>query len=374
MSAGVARPSRDGGIRAIAAGKTPLRRQVGTVPTLPHSHRAPVFAGLPGRPAEPRLPSWRASLPAWLFGLLLLGSVVAAIVHLGELQEFTRIARQFEPVWLLAALVLQSLTYLCAAAVWQVALTREGRPCSLPALVPMTLAMLFANQAFPSAGLAGSFIVVRALRRRRVPANLVMGALIVGLVTTYGAYLIAVLASLVLLRLYRAVSLPLLLVTGAFSLAAVGLPAALVWYRESLAPRLPAAIARLPAVGLLLNALGSTPESLMRDRAMLTRAIGLQLAEIVLDASTLFVVLIGIGVVRAPSAVFGAFVIASAVSRVIPVPLGLGTFEGSLVAMLHVVGVPLEAALTATLLLRGFTLWLPMLPGLWCARAELRAA
>lgn len=51
-----------------------------------------------------------------------------------------------------------------------------------------------------------------------------------------------------------------------------------------------------------------------------------------------------------------------------PVPLGLGSFEAALIAMLHLTGVSLEAALTATLMLRGFTLWLPMLPGLWCAR------
>jgi hypothetical protein len=31
-----------------------------------------------------------------------------------------------------------------------------------------------------------------------------------------------------------------------------------------------------------------------------------------------------------------------------------------------------EPALAATLLLRGFTFWLPMLPGLWLARRELR--
>ena len=35
-------------------------------------------------------------------------------------------------------------------------------------------------------------------------------------------------------------------------------------------------------------------------------------------------------------------------------------------------GIPVEAALTSTLLLRGFTLWLPMLPGLWLAKRELQ--
>jgi len=33
-----------------------------------------------------------------------------------------------------------------------------------------------------------------------------------------------------------------------------------------------------------------------------------------------------------------------------------------------------EAALAATLLLRGLTFWLPMVPGLWLARREMTAA
>lgn len=40
--------------------------------------------------------------------------------------------------------------------------------------------------------------------------------------------------------------------------------------------------------------------------------------------------------------------------------------------MLGLMGVPIEAALSATLLLRGFTVWLPMLPGMWLARWALR--
>ena len=34
-------------------------------------------------------------------------------------------------------------------------------------------------------------------------------------------------------------------------------------------------------------------------------------------------------------------------------------------------GIAVEAALAATLLLRGFTFWLPMLPGVWLARREM---
>jgi hypothetical protein len=39
--------------------------------------------------------------------------------------------------------------------------------------------------------------------------------------------------------------------------------------------------------------------------------------------------------------------------------------------MLVLLGMPLEAALSATLLLRGLTFWLPMVPGILIARREL---
>jgi uncharacterized membrane protein YbhN (UPF0104 family) len=51
--------------------------------------------------------------------------------------------------------------------------------------------------------------------------------------------------------------------------------------------------------------------------------------------------------------------------------MGLGTFEAGAIAMLTFLGVPLEAAFAATMVLRGLTFWFPMAPGLWFARREL---
>ena len=67
---------------------------------------------------------------------------------------------------------------------------------------------------------------------------------------------------------------------------------------------------------------------------------------------------------------FASFVVASVVSSLAWVPGGLGTFEGTCVALLHLHGVSVETALAATLLLRGLTFWLPMLPGFALARRE----
>ena len=82
--------------------------------------------------------------------------------------------------------------------------------------------------------------------------------------------------------------------------------------------------------------------------------------------------LLAIGVTAAPPDVFASFVLASIAATLAPVPIGLGAFEGTAVAMLRLSGIDLEAALTATLMLRGLTVWIPMLPGLWMARRELR--
>jgi uncharacterized membrane protein YbhN (UPF0104 family) len=165
---------------------------------------------------------------------------------------------------------------------------------------------------------------------------------------------------------------PVLLVAMAvFGVAAAGIPAAIAWYRRSLAARVRATISRLPGIGALLDSIATAPAGLLDNQRLLMSAAAVQFVEVALDAATLLVILAAIGVSAAPAVVFAAFALASAAARIIPVPLGLGSFEGALTGMLHVVGVPLEAALTATLLLRAFTLWLPMVPGVWFARREL---
>ena len=73
-----------------------------------------------------------------------------------------------------------------------------------------------------------------------------------------------------------------------------------------------------------------------------------------------------------PLGVFASFIFAQVAGTVFLVPGGLGTFEASSVAMLTLFKVPVEAALTATLLLRGFTYWLPMEPGYWLSHREIK--
>ena len=70
--------------------------------------------------------------------------------------------------------------------------------------------------------------------------------------------------------------------------------------------------------------------------------------------------------------VFVGFAIASMVAAIGRIPVGLGTFEAASVGMPSLLGVSVEAALAGALLLRGLTFWLPMLPGIWLTRREIR--
>jgi glycosyltransferase 2 family protein len=66
-------------------------------------------------------------------------------------------------------------------------------------------------------------------------------------------------------------------------------------------------------------------------------------------------------------------VIASLVATITIIPSGLGTFDATMLAMLHLLGVSTTHGVGAVLLFRGFTLMLPLLPGLWLARREMKA-
>jgi uncharacterized membrane protein YbhN (UPF0104 family) len=176
----------------------------------------------------------------------------------------------------------------------------------------------------------------------------------------------------VLLFLQQALQTWIVLVAGLFAVIAVGIPAGALWLRNLHRRSLPRLLLRIPGLTELIEAMAQAPRDLLRSPTLLAGNTALHGLVFVFDAATLWVMLHVVGVPTSFWVVFPAFVLASMVATVGPIPLGLGTFEATCVALLGALGAPLEAALTATLLLRGFTLWLPMLPGMWLARRALR--
>ena len=322
-------------------------------------------------PLSPPAPSRRHTIAAWILGVLALGGLIGVVLHIGELERFAELAHQARVEWLIPAVAAQGLTYVVVALAWRATLIRAGHPRSLRSLIPLGLAKLFTDQALPSGGLSGSVFVTFALERCAVPAHTAVGVLIVGLVSFNLAYALAVVSSVLLLRFHDRSEPALLAVVTAFSFFALGLPVAILclkrWARGALAQW----IGRLHLPTILFEAISKAPIGLLKSPSLMVQTFACQVALFLLDAATLWFAFQAIAVDCPFWIAFVAFVMASVAATVTPIPLGVGTFEAAAVTLLGLLGIPLEAALTAILLLRGLTFWLPMLPGLWLARRAM---
>ena len=91
-----------------------------------------------------------------------------------------------------------------------------------------------------------------------------------------------------------------------------------------------------------------------------------------LDAATIWVAARALGVTASVGGVFSSFMVSNLFRTIGIIPGGLGTFETASVMSLKSIGLPLSVGLSATLLFRGLSFWLPMIPGLICSRRLLR--
>ena len=204
--------------------------------------------------------------------------------------------------------------------------------------------------------------------RRGVSEGVAIAALLLGLIGYYGAYALMVFASLLVLW-SKGLIRPLSLAMGVTLLAiALGIPVFVLRLRRLDARSLPGWFAAVPGARSLLAAVVAAPADLLRSPWLIARAIAFEGLVFLADATTLWTMLRAVGHPTGLGTALVGFASASVVATLSPIPLGLGTFEATAVAMLGVQGVPIEPALAATLLLRGATVWLPMLPGLWLVR------
>jgi len=308
----------------------------------------------------------------WLPGTIVLAVLAFWAFRAVEWDRFMDLLRHAEPAWLLVAAVLQVGTYVCAAGVLHRGIKASDARQSLRSLIPLGLAKLFIDQVVPTGGVGGSVLVVRALQRRGVSLGVATASVVVSTLAFYLAYAAAVAAAIGILWVRKGHLHPavLLLVTF-FACYATVIPIAILWLVYGRTHQLPKWVQRVPGLDAARQDLAETPDSALRRPLLFLEAGALQLAIILLDAATLLVLIESLGRHAEFSTLFVSFVLASMAGTISLLPGGLGSFEAASVAALRSLGVPLEVSLTGTFLLRGFTLWLPMIPGVWFARHEM---
>jgi uncharacterized protein (TIRG00374 family) len=321
------------------------------------------------RAKAPRRWAWAG----WVFGLLALAALIVVGLHVGDLEQFLILLHDAQPVWLIAAFALQVVTYVVNARVWFLALRKTHTPRGMRTLVALCVSKFFTDQVFPTGGISGSILVVGQLVRTGIPAEAAMAALLVGMIGYYGAYALMAAATLLLLWLHHGISRSIIEILLLFIVVAISIPAIALRLKRLGKLTVWSWPKRIPGFATLLSAVVHAPSGLLTDRALIAEAVFFQAMVFLADAATLWVTLASIGWIAQPHVPFIAMIMACISSTLSPIPLGLGTFEAVATGSLVLLGVKFEAALTAVLLLRGFTFWLPLAPGLWLTRTLLAA-
>lgn len=313
--------------------------------------------------------NWRS----WLLAALLVAGLVAAVFHWGDVKKFAALLAQAKPVWLGLAALLQAGTYLGLSAQWWLTLRRGGTPKPLGELFQLTFAKYFADQVIPTAGVSGNVVLVDRLVRLGVPRGNAVAALLLQVIAYYGSYALGALIVLVVLWWKSRMSLVLGGAVLLFLVVACGIPAFILWLHRRGQKKLPRLLTRWSKARDFFKLIGEVPAKLIRDPKLIAWLTFLNGLVFLCDAVTMQACIQALGVPAELSAGYIAFMMASIAVILGPIPMGLGSFEAVSTAMLRLFGVPFEAAFSATLLFRGFTLWLPLIPGGLLLRKEMKA-
>lgn len=305
---------------------------------------------------------------------LLVAGIVVAVLHWGDVKRFGKLVTEAKPLWLLLAVLLQFATYIGLAAQWWLTLRRGRSPEDGSDLLRLTFAKHFADQVIPTAGMSGNVLLVDRLVSLGVPRENAVAALLLQIIAYYFSYALGALWVLVVLWWKSRMSWLLTTAVLVFLVVAAGIPWLTLWLHRRGEGHIPSWIAGWSKAKHFFELVGEAPRELVRDPNLIAWLTALNLAVFVADAGTMQACIHALGVHAPLSAGYVAFMFASIAVILGPIPMGLGSFEAVSIAMLRLFGVPFEAALSATLLFRGFTLWLPLIPGGLLLRHELKPA
>jgi uncharacterized membrane protein YbhN (UPF0104 family) len=294
---------------------------VGTPPSTsshaePHASAAPSLVSHQG-----------ARWVVWLLGIGLFGAVVAGAIQFSEERSFLQLAERAEPWWLAVAVLLQLGTYVAQGGIWRRVAQACGFVLPLRAAFELSVAKLFADQALPSGGVSSSVLVARALEQRQLPPPAVKALVLINIASYQLAYVMALLAAMALTTVRGESNLLIVITAVVFLAFSIGLSTAVLWLAGRDAQRMPALVYRLPGARTVLAFVVGADRRLVRNPHMLAETIALQGAIIVLDAATMWILILALGERASVAGVFVSFMIASLFRTMGIVPGGLGTFE-----------------------------------------------
>ncbi len=329
---------------------------------------------MPGRKRYLITASAFAGIMRWS-GPILLVVLIVTVAFSTEPRDFIMLVRQMHPAWLIVAVLLQGGTYLCHAAVWKLGLWRVKERVSLAQLSSLSLAQQFINTTLPSEGLSGAAAIARFLRTREISHHAVALALALNLLGLYFGHLLAFAFAVIIIWFnhFLDATLVYLAIVFSFVTSIILVVSGYIWIRAS-RNALPPFVKRFRTLHTFLSAVHNLPRDALFRVEMLAPAIALSAMIFILDSLTLWIVLHALGLHLSLALAFASHVVSAAAATLLPVPGGIGVFEGGVTVMLNLFGLGIAPALGAAVLFRGFTYWLPMIPGYLITQFEMNHA
>jgi P-type Mg2+ transporter len=243
-----------------------------------------------------------------------------------------------------------------------------GRRLRLPFVYKLALAKLFVDQALPSAGVSGTVVVAQVLERSELGREAVLAGIVVNTTSFFIAYTGAIAVALAICYQFGRANAVIVMSSLLFTALSTGLAAGMLALTGKEPTQRLRSLYRYRVIRNALSVVKDADPRLVHNLHLQVVASLYQLITFLLDALTLWSLIRSVGANADISYVFASFMIANLVRTISFIPGGLGTFEGAVVLMLKAGGTSVAAALSAALLFRGLTFFVPMVPGLWFSR------
>lgn len=335
----------------------------------------------------------RLKLRRLLFYLISLSVIIVIYIKFSEVKEMKKVFERSDLYWLFIAGGLQALTYYFTALNYRTVLRMKGLTVSAKELYPVSLIVLFLNQALPSAGVSGQIFFIDYLRKRGLAVLDGIGRAILEISTLYSAFGIMFIVSVILLFrggqfethpslkvfIYSFILVATLALMIFFALQRRGRGQFTGWIIRNFQHRFGDSKngnnGLLGNIKFFFNELHKNLNlrSLGTSGELFGLAIFYQLLVFGLDAATLYVLALALGFnLTWPTAII-AFSLTQFASMISFMPGALGIFEGGMTLVLITFGIKGGQALSVTLLLRALIFWLPMPIGWLLYRKYSRA-
>lgn len=311
----------------------------------------------------------------WFAGLLLIGLLVALVVFKrSELMHAGAILSRANLWWLGAALLVQSVVYLCFAAVYWRSLQLLGYHVRLLSLYGVAFVGVFLGRVFPVGGTSTFAFLLFQLRRRGIPDG--TGAVAVTLDGL--SYLLAFFALLaggfIYLFTHGELKVNQVLIVAVLTLTILTF-GMYMWGlsrdRQLLTRRALSSknwLARMlrrdwgdMRVLAFIAELYEGAALIGRDRTGFVQLVGLHLSALLCDCITLLLLFWSIDLWPHFSVVLLSYSLAYFISTLSSLPGGGATFEATMTVTMVTLGINESIALSVTLLYRLLAFWLPLL-------------